>query len=854
MMIKKYAAIGIVALILLGICSIGLGLSQIMESTESEGERNIDDALLSENVEEVVIDPETDQTITAGETIEFDAKALDENEEVIEDDPGEFEWENTKSRGVFYKTETGEYNVTATYDGVTSEPTLVEVVPAEAEYIEISPKESTIQAGGREEFTSTAHDEFGNDFDVTDETEWSDNVDSQEDSYWVGSEITVNKTGTWEITGEYEEFEDTANLTVEPAEVVDFWIVPEEKVIDAGESHNYTAYAEDDYGNEINVTEETTWSIDEDAGGEWNQTTGEYTSEFADEWNITGEYQEFNDTANLRVRPANEDYIEISPEESTITAGASENYTATLYDKFGNEIEDVTNETEWSDNVHPANASSWEENNITVNKTGTWEITGEYEEFEDTANLTVEPAEVVDFWIVPEEKVIDAGESHNYTAYAEDDYGNEINVTEETTWSIDEDAGGEWNQTTGVYISEFAGTWNITGEYENNTQILLDTANLTVEPAGPDHIEISPEGATIRAGESENYTATLYDKFGNEIEDVTNETEWSDDVYPQEDSYWVGSEITVNKTDSWEITGVYEEFEDTANMIVEPAEAVDFWIGPGESTIDAGESQEYTATAEDQYGNEFDVTGETTWSDDIDETEWSNNEITANTAGDDWVITGEYEEFEDTATLHVEHGEFDYLEIYPDEEEDTVTAGEELMFDAEAYDEYGNLVEDDVLEFTWENIHELDEEENVAIFYQEEAGDYDVTATFDDETSEPTTVTVEPADVDSVEISPADDQTVKVGEELEFTAKAYDEYGNRIEDDPDEFTWKNAPDGVFEEFEAGEYEVRAEYDGEPSDTITVNNVSDVRPATILLTVILTSVVGIAVFKKIGGGK
>jgi len=799
------------------------------------------------DVDYVKIEPDGEVTVTAGEELMFDAWAYDEHDNLITDYFADFEWENTKSNGVFYKTEAGEYKVTATYDGVVSDPTTVTVEPAEAAGFLIGPEEATIEAGESQEYTATAEDQYGNEFDVTDETEWSDDVDPEDASSWEEDNIiTVTQVGIWEITGEYQEFNDTTNLTVEPAEAVDFCIVPEEAEIFAGEPHNYTAYAEDYYGNAINVTEETIWSIDEDAGGQWDQTTGVYTSEFAGAWNITGEFQEFNDTANLTVEPSNPDYIVISPEESTITAGESENYTATLYDQFGNEIGDVTDETEWSDDVDPEDASSWEENKITINKTSTWEITGEYEEFNDTANLTVEPAEVVDIRIEPEEATVDAGDSQAYTAIAEDQYGNEFDVTDETEWSIDEDAGGQWNQTTGVYTSEIAGTWNITGEYENNTHILSDTVNLTVEPAGPDHIGISPDGTTIRAGESENYTATLYDQFGNEIGDVTDETEWSDDVHPEEDSYWVGSEITVNKTDSWEIIGVYEEFVDTAELNVEPAEAADFWIGPGEATIDAGESQEYTATAEDQYGNEFEVTGETTWSDDIDESDWTNNEITAYTAGDDWVITGEYGIFEDTATLHVEHGELEYVQIYPGEDQ-TITAGESTNFSAGAYDAHDNLITDDINDFEWVNAPTGD-------FNKTTVGDYDVTAEYEGVISEPTTVTVEPADVDYILIDPIDDQRVKVGEELEFTAEAYDQYDNLIEDDPEEFTWKNAPGGVFEEFEAGEYEVRAEYDGVSSETVTVNNASDVKPATILITVILTSVVGIAVFKKIGGGK
>ncbi|MFC6752434.1 hypothetical protein [Halorubrum tibetense] len=82
-------------------------------------------------VEEVVIDPDEDQTITSGDDIDFSAEALDADGNVIEDDDGAFDWDaeggTIDSEGLFTETEAGEYDVTAEFDGVASSPTTVTV-------------------------------------------------------------------------------------------------------------------------------------------------------------------------------------------------------------------------------------------------------------------------------------------------------------------------------------------------------------------------------------------------------------------------------------------------------------------------------------------------------------------------------------------------------------------------------------------------------------------------------------------------------------------------------------------------------------------------------------------------------
>lgn len=95
----------------------------------------------------------------------------------------------------------------------------------------------------------------------------------------------------------------------------------------------------------------------------------------------------------------------------------------------------------------------------------------------------------------------------------------------------------------------------------------------------------------------------------------------------------------------------------------------------------------------------------------------------------------------------------------------------------------------------------------------------------------PAVVTVEllPAKVDSVTIQPDTDQTIMAGVDLIFTAEARDQFDNLITDETTDFTWGNATAGVFNEEEAGNYNVTATYDGKTSAAtkVTVNLVHNI---------------------------
>jgi len=197
---------------------------QIVEADEYTSEVTIDQGTASDTftvnpgeVDTVTISPIDDQTtVSAGEDLSFNAEARDEHGNLITSNLMEFDWDNATD-GVFNQEFVGDYDVTATYDEVTSDPVTIIVAPGDSDYIKIAPKESTIFTGDKETYTAFAYDEFHNEIgDVTSDTNWS--IAEGAGGSWDGNVYTSENAGEWTVNGAYGELVENATLVVEISE------------------------------------------------------------------------------------------------------------------------------------------------------------------------------------------------------------------------------------------------------------------------------------------------------------------------------------------------------------------------------------------------------------------------------------------------------------------------------------------------------------------------------------------------------------------------------------------------------------------------------------------------------------
>ena len=171
--------------------------------------------------------------------------------------------------------------------------------------------------------------------------------------------------------------------------------------------------------------------------------------------------------------------------------------------------------------------------------------------------------------------------------------------------------------------------------------VVLSVAFIGAAPvalaAGPSvSLILTPDSATITAGQSQEYHATIYETNGQEADvfssDVTSSTTFTiadgtctdGTCTPAPDGSCTTTDpktCTATATGRHTITGTvtYQAGDTTgtatatATLDVQPGPPVSLTLSPNPGSITAGTNQPYQATGKDAYGNSFDVTSSTTF-------------------------------------------------------------------------------------------------------------------------------------------------------------------------------------------------------------------------------------------------
>jgi uncharacterized protein YcnI len=127
-----------------------------------------------------------------------------------------------------------------------------------------------------------------------------------------------------------------------------------------------------------------------------------------------------------------------------------------------------------------------------------------------SSSVNVAVGKLISLDVAPELSAVNAGEKTVFSAMASDIYGNQIDVTDETDWNIDSEAGGKWNKN--IYTAGNEGIWTVEGKYST----LSDGAELAVgEAVAPVEIpvevpeEIPIEEEIVTPVEEEPVTPTV---------------------------------------------------------------------------------------------------------------------------------------------------------------------------------------------------------------------------------------------------------------------------------------------------------------------------------------------------------
>lgn len=162
----------------------------------------------------IQVSPSTNQSVKAGQTIQFTATCFDQFNNVRTGDV--ISWTNTNNSGLFTNNLNGIYNVKALSGGISSSEISVTVTHSEiVDHLTISPVNThLVNADSSQTFTILAYDQYGNSWDVSNQTNFTS---TDPKGSFVNNIYNAGKVGSWQITATFGDKSISTNITIDSA-------------------------------------------------------------------------------------------------------------------------------------------------------------------------------------------------------------------------------------------------------------------------------------------------------------------------------------------------------------------------------------------------------------------------------------------------------------------------------------------------------------------------------------------------------------------------------------------------------------------------------------------------------------
>ena len=568
----------------------------------------------------VTVAPET-ATLAINGTQQFEATVLDQSGKPMSGI--EVTWTSSDEAvgtidetGLFTAVSEGTTTVTATAENATGEATVTvtaEELPEPAlDSIRIAPATATLAINGTQQFTATALDQSGKPMSGIEVT-WTSS-DEAVGTIDADGLFTAVAEGTANVTATAENVTGEATVTVIAGELPEpaaerITIKPLTATATVNETVNFTATVYDQF--EVEMPEAAvTWISSNETIGTIDET-GLFTAVTAGITAVTATAGNASASALVTVEAPAEPVLEsiaVTPETATLAIGDTQPFIVTARDQAGNAMTGVN--VTWTSSDEAVGTIDANGAFVALAE-GTATVTATAGNITEEATVTVisnEPA-LASIAVTPSEITLGSGDTATFTATALDQSGDAMTGIE-VAWTSSDEAVGTIGAD-GAFTAVADGTTTVTATAGNMT----GTAAVTVT-TGTSGVVISPATITLGAGESRQFTATVYDLEGN--------------ATPGADVTWTSSEEAVGTIDAdglftavadgtATITATADNETGTATVTVESSPvATRIAVEPATATVLPGATRAFTATVFDQRDNTMDWIQVTWASSDMD--------------------------------------------------------------------------------------------------------------------------------------------------------------------------------------------------------------------------------------------
>lgn len=418
----------------------------------------------------------------------------------------------TVDAGVVTGVAAGTATITATFDGVESNPATVIVTPDHVlESIVITPATATVQVDATQQYTAIGTYADATSDDITADVTW-DSSDVATATIDADGLATGVAEGTTTITAELDGItSNDATLNVTAPTLVAITIDPVSGTLYAGSTDTLALTANGSYsdGSTADLTALATWASSDDTIATVSNaagTEGVVTPDLHNNGTVTITATFSSIISSPAVITVLESVtvtgVVVEPATATIVDGGTQDYTATATYADGRSA-DVTASATWSSSDATV-ATISATGTATASTPGTTTISAAYgtPAVTGTATLTVTPATIVSIAVTPPVATIPAGTTQGYTAVATLTDLTTSDITASATWTSSNAAVATMTGETATGVA--LGTATITATQSG----VSGTATLIVTDAVLRSISVTPPTSTIPVSGSATLTAT----------------------------------------------------------------------------------------------------------------------------------------------------------------------------------------------------------------------------------------------------------------------------------------------------------------------------------------------------------
>jgi hypothetical protein len=484
--------------------------------------------------------------------------------------------------------------------------------------IVVTPANSTIEVGIRQQMTATGVYSDMSTVDLTTTAVWTTantGVATVSNASGARGQLTATGQGTTNVTATVGTIAGTTSVTVTAPTATELVIAPINPSNRVGQTRQFAATLVFSNGTQQNVTGRATWSTSNPMVATINGM-GVATARAVGTTTISATFMGLSASTILTVTDAVPVSISVTPIAPSIAAGTNLAFQATAIFS-DNTTQNVTAQATWTSSdttvaqITTAGPMRGQARGLTP---GTTTITASWQGLSGSTILTVTDAVPVSITVSPPSTTVAVGTVVPFSATLVYSDGTSRPITAQATWTSSDTtvaqittAGPMRGQATALA----AGTTTIEASFSG----LTGSATMTVTAATLTRIQVTPFAPTIPVGFVVQLGATgIYSD--NSTRDLTGLATWSSDatsVAAVSNAPATRGQLTPVAAGSATISASYQGVTGTDAVKVSGATLTSIAVTPTNATIAPQASLPYTATGTFSDASQMDVTKYVTW-------------------------------------------------------------------------------------------------------------------------------------------------------------------------------------------------------------------------------------------------